>query len=148
MRVKQKCKDDSLLVQTVHLSNISYCITLRCYTDSVGDWSSTLCLIDWTLVRIFFWCPARDTPILWRSLGKRRERYRYEVASSSGKCNINTAIIKGAMCGYLTPINELLELEQKRCQGSKLAQHEHGGCLGRGCFWLVWLNNDKVVAYV
>lgn len=42
--------------------------SLGSYTDSVGDWSSTLCLISWTLVRIFFWCPAKDTPILWRSL--------------------------------------------------------------------------------
>lgn len=38
------------------------------YTDSVGDWSSVFGLISWTLVRIFFWCPAKDTPILWRSL--------------------------------------------------------------------------------
>lgn len=43
-------------------------LCLCSYTDSVGDWSSTLCLISWTLVRIFFWCPAKDTPILWRSL--------------------------------------------------------------------------------
>lgn len=48
---------------------IFHTVLLPCgYTDSVGDWSSTLCLISWTLVRIFFWCPAKDTPILWRSL--------------------------------------------------------------------------------
>ena len=27
----------------------------------------------WTLARIFFWCPARVTPIRSRSLGKKGE---------------------------------------------------------------------------
>lgn len=44
------------------------------YTDSVGDWSSALGLISWTLVRIFFWCPAKDTPILWRSLERTKTK--------------------------------------------------------------------------
>lgn len=49
------------------------------YTDSVGDWSSTACLINWTLVRIFFWCPANITPILWRSLeNTHKNRHRYQ----------------------------------------------------------------------
>lgn len=56
-----------IITGTVHLGNIFYRPALH-YTDSVGDWSSEFGLISWTLVRIFFWCPARDTPILWRSL--------------------------------------------------------------------------------
>lgn len=37
----------------------------------VGDW--LICtLMDWTLLRIFFWWPARVTPILSKSLGERK----------------------------------------------------------------------------
>lgn len=37
----------------------------------VGDW--LICTrMDWTLFRIFFWCPAKVTPILRRSLQGRQ----------------------------------------------------------------------------
>lgn len=37
----------------------------------VGDW--LICTrMDWTLFRIFFWCPAKVTPILRRSLEDRQ----------------------------------------------------------------------------
>lgn len=39
----------------------------------VGDW--LICtLMDWTLLRIFFWWPARVTPILSKSLGEMEKR--------------------------------------------------------------------------
>lgn len=53
---------------TVHLGRYFLPVRVIDYTDSVGDWSSAFGLISWTLVRIFFWCPAKDTPILCRSL--------------------------------------------------------------------------------
>lgn len=38
----------------------------------VGDW--LICtLMDWILLRIFFWWPARVTPILSKSLGRKRQ---------------------------------------------------------------------------
>lgn len=38
---------------------------------AVGDWLSCT-RMDWTLLRIFFWWPARVTPILSKSLGERK----------------------------------------------------------------------------
>ena len=41
----------------------------------VGDW--LICtLMDWILLRIFFWWPARVTPILSKSLERQRQRER------------------------------------------------------------------------
>lgn len=38
---------------------------------AVGDWLIWT-LIEWTLFSIFFWCPAKVTPILRRSLGEKK----------------------------------------------------------------------------
>lgn len=43
----------------------------------VGDW--LICtLMDWILLRIFFWWPARVTPILSKSLGRKAEGKKIE----------------------------------------------------------------------
>lgn len=57
----------------------------------VGDW--LICtLMDWILLRIFFWWPARVTPILSRSLEIKRQRGR--------KLKGRRAYLKSQMKGF------------------------------------------------
>lgn len=90
---------DCTVVSIFHIS------PLYGYTDSVGDWSSVWCRIDWTLVRIFFWCPARDTPILCRSLGKKKTKNRHINLNSQVMTQRNETALQSLPSNSIQDLN-------------------------------------------
>lgn len=67
--------DVPVLTRSCTLSRMPGPSTGACcsHASAVGDWHWLICMVC-TLLRIFFWWPARVTPILNKSLSERIER--------------------------------------------------------------------------
>lgn len=66
--------DVPVLTRSCTLSRMPGPSTGACcsHASAVGDWHWLICMVC-TLLRIFFWWPARVTPILSKSLSEREE---------------------------------------------------------------------------
>lgn len=70
--------DVPVLTRSCTLSRMPGPSTGACcsHASAVGDWHWLICMVC-TLLRIFFWCPAKVTPILNKSLSERNERKQW-----------------------------------------------------------------------
>lgn len=75
------------------------------HASAVGDWHWLICMVC-TLFRIFFWWPARVTPILNKSLSKKNNIFATTIILLGTKFIGNTCTL-GDLCSSMHKIIQL-----------------------------------------